>query len=164
MKKLKIEIKWAVIFALTGLLWMVLERLVGLHDQHIDKHQNYTMFFAIPAIAVYVFALFDKRKNYYQGVMSYKQGLISGLIISLIVTVLSPLTQCITSYVITPDFFSNAIKYVVEHGQMTQEAAENYFNIQNYIVQGLCWGLGMGIVTSAIVAIFTMKKRNPNKD
>lgn len=160
MKKLSTEIKWALIFSATGLLWMVLEKLAGLHDQHIDKHPTFTMFFAIPAIAIYVFALLDKRKNFYQGVMTYKQGLISGLIISVIVTLLSPLTQCITSYIITPEFFPNAIKYVVEHGEMTQEAAESYFSIKNYMIQGLYWGMGMGIVTSAIVALFTQTRKN----
>ncbi len=159
MKKLKIEIKWALIFAAMGLLWMLGEKLAGLHDQHIDQHERYTMFFAIPAIAVYVFALLDKRKNYYKGTMTYMQGFISGLIISVIVTALSPLTQYVTSYIITPEFFSNAIKYVVEHGRMTQVEAESYFSMKNYIIQGLMWGMGMGIVTSAIVAIFTRKKK-----
>ncbi len=85
------EIKWALIFVATMLAWMLLERVVGLHDTHIDNHAIYTNFFAIPAIAVYVFALLDKRKSDYNGVMNYKQGFLSGLIITLIVTVLTPI-------------------------------------------------------------------------
>ncbi len=159
MRKIKIEIKWALVFATLGLLWMLGEKLAGLHNQHIDKHETYTLFFAIPAIAVYVFALLDKRRNYYKGTMTYMQGFVSGLIISIVVTVLSPLTQFITSYVITPEFFQNAINYVVEHGRMTQAEAESYFSMKNYIIQGLMWGIGMGVVTSAVVAIFTRKKK-----
>ena len=158
MKNVSIEIKWAIIFAVVGLLWMFLEKLAGLHDEHIDKHATYSSLFSIPAIAVYVFALLDKRKNFYHGVMTYKQGFITGLIISVFVAVLSPLTQYITSTIITPEFFSNATNYAVSEGKMTQEAAENYFNMQCYIVQGLIWSLGMGVLTSAIVAIFTRKK------
>jgi len=56
MAKYKIEVKWAVIFVIMSLLWMVLEKLTGLHDKHIDKQMIYTNFIAIPAIAVYVFA------------------------------------------------------------------------------------------------------------
>ncbi len=159
MKKIKIEIKWALIFAAMGLLWMLGEKLVGLHDQHIDKHEKYTMLFAIPAIAVYVFALLDKRKNYYKGTMTYMQGFVSGLIISVIVTILSPLTQLITSYIITPEFFPNAINYVVENGRMTQAEAENYFSMKNYILSGILWGIGMGVITSAVVAVFTRKRK-----
>jgi hypothetical protein len=105
------------------LLWMVMERIVGLHDVHIDKHPIYTNFVAIPAIIVYVLALLDKRKNFYDGKMTYMQGFISGIIISIIVTIFSPLTQYITSTIITPDYFANVINYSVSQGMMTQTEA-----------------------------------------
>jgi hypothetical protein len=158
MKNIKIEIKWAIIFAIMTLLWMVLEKAVGLHDAHIDKHVIYTNFIAIPAIAVYVFGLLDKRKNFYHGKMTYLQGFISGMIITAFVTVLSPLTQYITSTFITPDYFQNAIAYGVSSGKTTQEAAEAYFNLENYIIQGLIGAPIMGLLTTAIVSIFTQKK------
>ncbi len=157
MSKYKIELKWAIIFTLMMLVWMVLERIAGLHDVHIDKHFIYTNFVAIPAIVIYVLALLDKRKNFYNGTMTYKQGFISGLIISLIVTIFSPLTQYITSTIITPDYFSNVIKYSVSIGEMTQVDAENFFNLKSYIYQVLIATPIMGIITTAIVSIFTRK-------
>jgi len=157
MNKYKIEIKWGIIFTVMMLLWMVLERLAGLHDEHIDKHMIYTNFVAIPAIVVYVLALLDKRKNFYNGVMSYKEGFISGLIISLIVTIFSPFTQYITSTIITPEYFANVIKFTVSEGEMSQVDAENYFNLQSYIYQVIIATPIMGIITTAIVAIFTKK-------
>jgi hypothetical protein len=137
---------------------MFLEKLAGLHDEHIDKHPIYTNFIAIPAIAIYVFALLDKRKNFYKSAMTYKQGFISGLIITAIVTVLSPLTQYITSTIITPEYFPNMISYSVETGKMTQEAAEEYFNLKNYLLKVVIGTPIMGILTTAIVAIFTRRK------
>ena len=157
MNKFKIEIKWSIIFIMMMLLWMVMEKVTGLHDVHIDKHPIYTNFVAIPAIIVYVLALLDKRKNYYDGKMTYKQGLISGIIISLIVTLFSPLTQYITSAIITPDYFTNVINYSVSQGKMTQEAAEAYFNLKSYMIQVIIATPIMGVVTTAIVAIFTRK-------
>ena len=157
MTNFKIEIKWALIFAAMTLGWMLMERLVGLHSTHIDKHLLYSNLIAIPAITVYVFALLDKRKNYYQGKMTYQQGFMSGLVISLLVMVLSPITQVITSWVITPDYFANIIQHSVSTGKMTQQEAENYFNLKSYIIQGLAGAPVMGIVTSAIVAFFTKK-------
>ncbi|MFN8256147.1 MAG: DUF4199 domain-containing protein [Bacteroidales bacterium] len=157
MKKYSIEIKWGLLFAIMSLLWMWFEYLSGWHSEHIDKQEMYTNFFAIPAIALYVIALLDKRKNYYNGQMTYKQGFICGLIITLVVTVLSPLTQIITSKIITPEFFQNAIQYAVKIGRMTQIEAENFFNLKNYILMGFIGALGMGILTSAVVAIFTRK-------
>lgn len=157
MNKFKIEIKWSIIFIIMMLLWMVMERIVGLHDVHIDKHAIYTNFVAIPAIIVYVLALLDKRKNFYDGKMTYMQGFISGIIISIIVTIFSPLTQYITSTIITPDYFANVINYSVSQGMMTQTEAEEYFNLKSYMIQVLIGTPIMGIVTAAIVAIFTRK-------
>lgn len=159
MKKIKIEFKWAFIFVAMMLLWMVLEKLLGLHNAHIDKHYIFTNFVAVPAITIYVFALLDKRKNFYNGVMSYKQGFVSGLIITLFVTVLSPLTQYITSAVIAPDYFENIIEYSVKENKMSREEAESYFNLSSYIVQTIIFAAVMGVITTAIVAIFTRSKK-----
>jgi len=158
MKKITTEIKWALIFVAMTLSWMLFEKLAGFHDANIDKHQIVTNFIAIPAIAVYVLALLDKRKRDYNGVMTYKQGFISGLIITAIVTILSPLTQVITSLLITPDYFKNVIEYSVSHGLKSREEAEKYFSLGSYIIQGLIGAPIMGIITTAIVAVFTMKK------
>lgn len=153
----KTEIKWALLFIVAALAWMFVEKAAGLHDTHIDKHAIYTNLFAIPAIAIFILALREKRDDDYGGVMTYKQGFISGLIITLIVTVLSPVTQVITSTVITPDYFANVIEYAVEQGELTREAAESYFNMKSYIVQGLIGAPVMGILTTAIVAFFVKK-------
>ena len=102
--KYKTEIKWAIIFAIVMLMWITLEKLTGLHNEHIDKHPIYTNFVSIPAIAVYVFALLNKRKTDYNGIMSYKQGVIAGIIITIFVTIFTPLTQLITSTIITPEY------------------------------------------------------------
>jgi len=157
MGKFKTEIKWGIIFVIMSLAWMLLERLTGLHDENIDKHAIYTNFIAIPAIVIYVFALLDKQKNDYNGVMNYKQGFLSGLLITLVVTLFVPLTQYITLNIITPDFFPNMIEHVTQNDIMTREAAENYFNTKSYMMQGLIGAPVMGIVTTAVVALFTKK-------
>lgn len=158
MKKFGIEIKWGVIFTIVTLLWMMLEKALGWHNELLEKHAIYTNFFALVAILIYVLALLDKRKNFYDGKMIWKQGFIAGIVITVVVTVLSPLSQYITSTLITPDYFSNVIELSVETGKMTQEKAEAYFSLQNYILQSTIWALVMGIVTSALVALFVKKK------
>lgn len=160
MKNVKIEIKWALIFVVMTLLWMVLEKLAGLHDTCIDKHAIYTNFIAIPAILIYVLALFDKKKNCYSGTMTYMQGFFSGLIITAIVTVISPLTQYITSTYITTTYFANVIKYSVESGNLTQQAAEEYFNLKSFVIQGLIGTPIMGVITTAVVAFFTKSRKS----
>ncbi|HOQ49762.1 MAG TPA: DUF4199 domain-containing protein, partial [Candidatus Kapabacteria bacterium] len=131
MNKIKIEIKWAVIFSIVALLWMVLEKLSGLHGKYIDYQMYLTNLFAIPAIITMVLALKEKKNRFYNGQMNYLQGLISGVILSIFIALLSPLTQRITSYVITPEYFPNVIKRSVELGYYKSiEEAESYFNYQ----------------------------------
>ncbi len=158
MKNLKIEFKWAIIFVITTLIWMTLEKLVGLHDEHIAQHPIYTNLFAIPAIIMYVLALRDKRNNFYEGTMTYQQGFVTGLIMTVIIAVLSPLAQYIVSTVITPEYFPNAIRYAVNEGLLSQEQAEAQFNLQSYMIQGVIGALIMGVLTSAIVALFVRRR------
>ena len=154
----KTEIKWGVIFTLVMLLWMVFERLMGWHGENIEQHATMSIIFAVVAIAIYVFALLDKRNNDLGGRMTWSQGFASGFWITLVVVVLSPLAQYITHTVISPDFFSNMTNYAVESGNMTREQAKSYFNMRNYLMQSAVGALGLGVVTSAVVAIFTKKK------
>lgn len=160
MENIKIEIKWAIIFSVMGLLWMLLEKLVGLHGNYIDYHLYLTNLFAIPAIFVMVMALKDKKRNFYGGNMNYMQGLVSGIILSAIIALISPLTQWITSYIITPGYFPNVIKRSVELGYFNTTAeAEANFNYKNYAVQGAIGALIMGVMTTAIAMIFIRTKK-----
>jgi hypothetical protein len=160
MKSIKIEIKWAIIFSVMGLVWMLLEKWSGLHDKYIDYHLYLTNLFAIPAIWVMVLALKDKKKSFYNNNIDYKQGLMSGIILSLFIAALSPLTQWITSFVITPEYFPNVIKRSVEIGyyKTTAEATAN-FNYKNYAIQGTIAAFVMGLVTTAIAMIFIRTKK-----
>lgn len=160
MGKIKTEIKWAVIFSLMTLLWMLLEKLTGLHGKYIDYHMYLTNLFAIPAIIVMVLALKDKKKNYYGGTITYKQGFITGVFLSLFIALLSPLTQWITSYVITPEYFPNVISRSVELGHFATPAeAQAKFNYRTYAMQGAVGALVMGIITTAIAMIFIRTKK-----
>lgn len=158
MNNIRIEIKWGILFILVGLIWMVFEKTMGWHDVHIDKHATYSLFIAPIAIAVYVFALLDKKRNFYGGKMTYMQGFIAGLIITLVVVILSPLSQYITSTYITPEYFKNVIDYSVSSGQMEQQAAEEYFNLKSYMMQSVIGAAVMGLITSGVVALFVRSK------
>ncbi|MDT0686879.1 DUF4199 domain-containing protein [Autumnicola psychrophila] len=158
MKKFAIEIKWGFIFTAAAILWIVFEKSMGWHSELIGKHYLYTNFFGIVAVLIYFLALLDKRKNFYAEGMSWSQGFVSGIILTVVITILSPLSQYITSVFISPEYFENIIEYTVASGRMAREDAEAYFNLSSYILLNTFSALGMGIVTSAIVALFLRKK------
>ena len=158
MKNIAIEIKWALIFILVMIVWMFIEKSVGLHDTYIDMHPIFTNLFAIPSFIIYFIALNEKKNKFYNGKMNWKQGFKTGVIISALVALVSPLSQYIISTYITPDYFKNVIAYAVRTNHMTQPDAEAYFNLKNYIAQGIFGSIVMGTITSAIVAFFVKTK------
>lgn len=159
MEKRSIEVKWGIIFIIALLLWMLGERLIGLHGELIDKHSVYTNFFSIIAIIIYLFGLHEKRTKYYNGFMSWKEGFISGLFITLVIVVLSPLAQFLVSQYLSPEFFPNIIKHSVEQGEMTRDQAQHYFSLKNYIILSAVWAVITGIITSAITALIMRKRK-----
>ena len=151
----KHEVKWALIFVVVALIWMTFEKMMGWHDlPGIENHATYTMIFMIPAILVYVIAMRDIRQNKYEGSMTWKQGFLSGLGIAIIVALLSPVSQYITSEIISPDYFKNAIEYSVTELGKDRAEMESHFNLQSYIIMGAIGGLIYGVITSAVVALF----------
>ena len=94
--------------------------------------------------------------------MTFLQGLLSGLGITLVVVVLTPLSQYISHSLISPDYFPNIIQLTVNTGKMTLQEAEAYFNLMNYTTQSVFFAAGMGIMTTVVVMIFM--KSIPQKD
>lgn len=161
MKNFRIELKWGIIFFLSGLFWMVLEKNLGWHDHLLAQHAMYTLGYAPIAILIYVLALRNKKRTTYAGRMSYLQGLVSGLILTVVVVLLTPLSQYITHELISPGYFSNSIAFAVQMGRLTLSEAEAYFNLKNYITQSILFAGFMGGLTTAVLMLFLRPKVTP---
>jgi hypothetical protein len=159
MKNFSVEIKWGIIFIITSILWVWLEVLFGLHDVYIAQHPLYTNFFGIIAVVIYILALREKKLKFFKGDMPWKEGFTSGIILTIVITILSPLAQYIVYTVISPQYFENIIAYTVENNRMTREQAEAYFSLRSYLIQATFGALVMGVVTAAVVAWFVKTKK-----
>ncbi|MDV6327708.1 DUF4199 domain-containing protein [Idiomarina sp. Sol25] len=148
------EIKWGIIFIVVSMLWVLIARLVGLHDNYIAYHSTYSNFFALIAIAIFVLALREKREKDLNGSMTWMQGFISGLIVAIIVAILTPVSQWITHVIISPNYFENISNFAVSEGGMDAEQAEIYFTLGSYIIQSMLFALVIGTITAALVAVF----------
>jgi len=156
--KLKLEVKWSILFTLMYLGWMFIEKITGLHNRNIEHHSIYTNLIAIPAFVIYLLALIDKKKHYFNGTMTFKQGFKSGCIITVFVAIIGPIRQYIALKWLIPDFFENSIEHAVSTGNSTFEEASNYFNLKNYILITFFADLFMGVLTSVVAAIFVKTK------
>ena len=157
MNNWKIEFKWGIIYTLMSLLWMVGEKLTGLHDQYIHLHPIYTNLILIPAIVLFVLAFREKKKSL--GVdYTFNKAFQSGIRMTLIIAALAPVATVISTQLISPDYFQNAIAYAAEQDFMTAEQASEYFSLSNYSVQSLIGAATLGIFLSAIIGFFTRVK------
>lgn len=154
MKNYKIEIKWSSLFAVMTLLWTVIEKTAGFHDERIASQPAFGAFILIPAIIIYILALREKRNDFYGGVISYRKGLLSGTILSIIIGVLSTLTTFINLKVISPEYLSNAAEYAVLQGKMTLTQAKEQFSLSGYIITGAIAAVVTGIIITAVVILF----------
>lgn len=158
MKNFSIEIKWGIQFSILSIVWMIIEKTAGWHDALIGKQLIYTNLFGFLAILIYFLAMRDKKKNFYHGNMDWKQGFLSGTVLTVVIGLLSPIANAVIFNFITPHFFENMIAYRVAHKFQTQAQAELYFNLHNYIVLGIFDTLSKGIITAAVIALFLKTK------
>ncbi|MGK4568930.1 DUF4199 domain-containing protein [Flavobacterium sp. 3HN19-14] len=163
MKKFSVEIKWAIIFTIVSLLWVFGEKMTGLHDLHIDRQPLYATFFAIPALVIYVLALQEKKKKIFNGQITWTQAFISGTFLALFITILNPLVQYISYEIISPNYFKMISAYRIAH-KVPVTTTDSLYNIKSYIMQGILNCMSLGVVTSAIVALFIKTKAEPSNE
>ena len=157
----RIEWEWAGIFFLLTLAWMSLEKSLGWHDVHIADHALYTNIYDLLFIILMALAIRSVKLKRYHGSMSWKQGIESGMWITLILAAISPLTQWITHRLISPSFFPNIIQFATDNHLMTPEAAAAQFNLPNYIWQNVVGTLILGTAATVVLAhLFRTKERD----
>ncbi len=160
MKKIKLELKWGFIITIMFLVWMLVEKVLGWHDEKIADHYWLTFLFTPFIIIMYTLAIREKRRRFLGGVLTWIQGFTTGVKVSIFAALLSPLAQYIIHNYITPKYFDNVIAYSVTNQLMTIEAANDYFNINSYMLQSAVGTLVTGIIVSAVVAFF-LKRDTP---
>ncbi len=158
MKKIYIELKWAFIFSIALLSWILLEKTMGWEEERIVDFWWLTLFFAPFAILFYLLGLREKRRRVYDRKMTWIQGFTSGLIISVFVALLSPLTEYVAYNFFTPDYFNAIAEYSVTNDLMARSKMNDIFNINSSRWQSAFGLFGFGLVNSVIAAFFVRKK------
>ncbi len=158
MKKIYIELKWAVIFSIALLCWILFEKTMGWNKEQFLEHWWLTLLFGPFAILLYLLALREKRRRVYDGKMTWIQGFLSGLTISLFVALLSPLTEYVAYNFFTPDNFNTIAEASVTNELMANTKMNDLLNINNYRWQSAFGLLGFGIINAVIAAFFVRRQ------
>ena len=159
MKSYSIEIKWAIRFTLLTLAWVIGEKMMGLHDLYIKDYAMCSLLFIFPAFLFFYLAIAEKKKYSFNNQMMWKQGFVTGIVISFIIALLNPIAQLVIYKSITPHFFENIVEYKTKNTSMTLKTAQDIFNLKSYIIQTSFSGLSYGVITGAIVSLFLRNKK-----
>ena len=160
LKKIHVELKWAINFGIAFLLWIIIEKSSGLHDRRITDYTLYTNVFILITVCIYFVALLDKKKNVYQGNMSQSQGFISGILLTLFIGLLTPFLLRISLTYISPDFFSSMKSFMVSSKKMSTSQVNLYYNYRSFLLQTLFLNFSLGILSSAIFS-FSLGTKTP---
>jgi len=155
----RIEMKWGVIFSVISLVWALIGKAFAFDSDRIEYNQVFNSLILIPAVVVYYLAAIDKRNNFYSGNISFKKSFISGMVVTLFITLLGIVTTAIATMLISPQLFDNLITYTTANNLMTRQEAINQFNLTTYIVTGILAGPATGLVFSTLVSLIIPKKR-----
>ena len=152
MKSFLPEVGYGLVLALATLVWISLEYAVGLHTTHIAYHSIVTNFFAVIPIGLMWRALKHRRDVLEGGQILWWQGLMSGMIISVVAGALGGPTIWLFIKFVNPQYFTAMIEYSVKTGYyLKTEHAEAYFNLAGYAIQATLGPVIMGFFTSVIL-------------
>lgn len=163
MKKFSIEFKWAALATLAALIWMFLEKYLGYHGEKIRFQIGFSLLFNIPLILIYYVALKEKKKDFYNNIITWRQLFFTGLVLCILISLFFPLIQYITYMQVSPNFINHLIHEIVAQNAMSLEEAKANISFDIYLRQGVSSNLSTGVVTSAILAYILQTKDKDSK-
>jgi uncharacterized membrane protein YhdT len=155
-----LEMKWAIGYTLMTLGWALAAKLFGFDDARIRFSQAFNTAILLPSFLFYVLAIRDKRQRSFHGVITFKQAVLSGFKLTLLITLLGPLYPIVATQIISPGFFARSIEFMVASGTMSAADAADQFNLATFIGMGVVGAVLTGGLFSLVAAIAVRGGRN----
>lgn len=153
MNKYAIEIKWATIFSIAYLIWMLIEKQLGYHSDKALQEPLFNLLFIPITVLLFYLAIKDKKKVIFNGEMEWKEGFASGIVLTLLLTVTTTVVVMLTFNIISPDFFKTAIEQ-----SDNKDLAQLNYNLPIFIKNNIFDKLSFGVVIAAIMSYMLKTK------
>jgi hypothetical protein len=161
---MKLELKWVIIIFAVHIFWHILTRALGLYGDRSSYEELSLFVFAFVYALLMLLALLDLRSRN-KGYLNRRHGFSSGLFISFILVVLSPLMVAILAFGIQPDFFNIMISNSIANGEyLSYEAAASEYSYWNYVQLYMATYLLVGSLSGALWAYLLHKVPMPVTD
>lgn len=159
MKKFSIEFKWAAIATLAALIWMFIVRAMGYHEvEKIRFEFGFQILFNLILILFYWLGIRQKKKEFYEGVITWQQAVFTGLVMCVLISFFYPLIQYITYYQVSPHFMEMLQEAYVTQTKMSAEEAAKNATFDFFMRESLKNNLSFGVVIVAIISYFIQTK------
>ena len=163
---IKNELLAGIAIALGSFVWLCLEFTFGLHDRYVDYYiYTANIIYALPVIGLY-WAIKKRYHSLPPGEFQIKDGLMSGVIVSVTAAFLNLPLQLLFLKYINPDFFGNMIaasakKAIMSGGNsiLAIQEAQDYYNQTAFLIQGFTGFLILGLFVSLMISFRLVKKR-----
>jgi hypothetical protein len=148
------ELKWGGIVVLASFVWVCLEYVFGLHDQHIALQPLFTTLW-IPFAGLLVFVALREKRRACGGRLGYWQGVRSAALMGIVVGLLTPPSIWVFFHFVNPGFFDDMIAQSVATGVPRGEA-EAYFNQSRYLLMEGVGGF-LGTLLAGLLVMFFLR-------
>jgi hypothetical protein len=151
--------------AVASFIWLCVEFLVGFQDTYIDYYMYVSnLAYIIPIIGLY-WAIKKRYATFAPGAFQLKDGLMSGVIVSVTAAFINLPLQWIFIEKVNPAFFGNMIalegkKALMGAGNtiVAITDAQAYYNVSSFLIQGFTNFLILGLFISVMVSFRLVKK------
>jgi hypothetical protein len=147
----------AVSYFFIFILWKAGEKLLGFHDGKINLYPFVSDLIIIPLILLYTSG-FKKYRIGVGGKITFINGVGFGIMATLFIVALTPISIWIFDQFINPNFYVTMIDYQVKNHLSTLEIAKQSFNHDNFKQSCVIGNLVTGALLSVILAIISSKK------
>ena len=152
-KSLLLAISYFFIF----IVWKACEKLMGFHDDKINLYPVVSDLIIIPLVLLYAIG-FKKHRISLGGKITFINGIGFGLMATLFIVALTPMSVWIFDQFINPNFYTSMIQYQVKNHLSTLEIAKQSFNHDNFKQSCIIGNASTGILLSVILAFISSKK------
>jgi uncharacterized protein YqgC (DUF456 family) len=151
---MKNEIKYAILFVFLSFIWNCIEYFTGLQNKYINIHPYFVTTFFILMTSVIYFLATREKKRARGGRITFMQGLITGMTLTLFILILNPAALYLFSEFINPNFYNSFIRHDVLTGKYSVSEANDYYNLPNFIKVGTLYRFIMGMFATVIISFF----------
>ena len=158
MKNFKIELKWSLIYAVIFFAYILIENLLGLHNNHI-KTKFFLNSLFLPQLPLLIFVSFksikEKKHLFFNGSISWKQACVSGIMATIFIACLNTLIAYLSYGLIFPECYDNLSVFL--QSLKIDPTIKKAWELEGSIKRTTIDILSFGVVISAIIAYFSAK-------